>query len=116
VMILPRALSLLRDSLGVLLELTPPGLDLDDVRAHLCGVDGVVDVHDLHAWTITSGIHSLSAHITATDVALADRGVGAILDELSHCVAEHFGVDHTTFQVEPKTHREHEDLGETGCN
>jgi len=116
VLILPRALSLLRDSLGVLLERTPPGLDLDDVRAHLCGVDGVVDVHDLHAWTITSGIHSLSAHITATDVALADRGVGAILDELSHCVAEHFGVDHTTFQVEPKTHREHEDLGETGCN
>ncbi len=115
VLILPRALSLLRDSLGVLLERTPPGLDLDDVRAHLCGVDGVVDVHDLHAWTITSGIHSLSAHVTATDVALAERGVGAILDELSHCVAEHFGVDHTTFQVEPKTHREHEDLGETGC-
>ena len=69
-------------------------------------------MHDLHAWTITSGMPSLSAHVTVTDEALAARGVGGILDELSDCVAEHFGVQHATFQVEPETHREHEDLGE----
>jgi cobalt-zinc-cadmium efflux system protein len=69
-------------------------------------------VHDLHAWTITSGIPSLSAHVTVTDACLAERGVGATLDELSRCVADHFDVHHATFQVEPVTHREHEDLGE----
>ncbi len=112
VLILPRAFSLARDATVVLLEIAPRGLDLDDVRTHLLGVPGVTDVHDLHAWTITSGIPSLSAHVTVTDACLAERGVGATLDELSKCVADHFDVHHATFQVEPATHREHEDLGE----
>ena len=112
VMILPRALVLLRDSAVILLEIAPAGLDLAEVRAHVAGVPGVVDVHDLHAWTITSGIPSLSAHVTVTDEALAERGVGAILDDLCACVAEHFGVRHATFQVEPLSHEAHEDLGE----
>ena len=103
---------LLRDSAVVLLEIAPAGLDLDDVRQHLLDVPGVTDVHDLHAWTITSGIPSLSAHVTVTDECLAERGVGATLDELCRCVAEHFDVRHATFQVEPVSHREHEDLGE----
>ena len=111
-MILPRAVLLLRDTAVILLEIAPPGLDLEDVRQHVMGTPGVVDVHDLHAWTITSGMPSLSAHVTVTDDALAARGVGGILDELSGCVAEHFGVQHVTFQVEPESHREHEDLGE----
>ena len=112
VLILPRSLLLIRDASVVLLELTPKGLDLDEVREHLLGVPGVTDVHDLHAWTITSGIPSLSAHVTVTDACLAERGVGATLDELCACVAEHFDVRHATFQVEPASHREHEDLGE----
>lgn len=112
VLILPRSFALARDATVVLLEIAPSGLDLDDVREHLMGVPGVTDVHDLHAWTITSGIPSLSAHVTVTDACLAERGVGATLDELSRCVAEHFDVHHATFQVEPATHREHEDLGE----
>ena len=111
-LILPRAVKLLRDALVILLEIAPPSLDLDVVHDHLLGADGVTDVHDLHAWTITSGMPSLSAHVTVTESALAARGVGGILDELSDCVAEHFGVQHATFQVEPETHREHEDLGE----
>jgi cobalt-zinc-cadmium efflux system protein len=111
-MILPRALLLMKDAAIVLLEIAPAGLDLDDVRRHLCGVPGVVDVHDLHAWTITSGIPSLSAHVTVTDEALAGRGVGPILDDLCQCVAEHFDVRHATFQVEPLSHEAHEDLGE----
>ncbi|HET6939543.1 MAG TPA: cation diffusion facilitator family transporter [Nocardioides sp.] len=112
VLVLPRAFLLARDATVVLLEIAPPGLDLDDVRRHLLGVPGVTDVHDLHAWTITSGIPSLSAHVTVTDACLAERGVGATLDELSRCVADHFDVHHATFQVEPASHQEHEDLGE----
>lgn len=108
VLVLPRAWALLREVFGVLLEAAPAGLDVEDVRAHLCRADGVVDVHDLHAWTITSGMPALSAHVTVTDQALADRGVGAILDELTGCVATHFGIDHATLQIEPESHREHE--------
>jgi cobalt-zinc-cadmium efflux system protein len=111
-LVLPRAALLLRDAAVVLLEIAPAGLDLDDVRRHLLEVPGVTEVHDLHAWTITSGIPSLSAHVTVTDECLAQRGVGATLDELCRCVAEHFDVRHATFQVEPVSHRDHEDLGE----
>jgi cobalt-zinc-cadmium efflux system protein len=111
-LILPRSFGLLRDAVEVLLETAPAGLDLDDVRDHLRGVPGVVDVHDLHAWTITSGMPSLSAHVTVSDECLARRGVGSLLDEFSGCVAAHFEVDHVTFQIEPESHRAHEDLGE----
>ena len=72
---------------------------------------GVVDVHDLHAWTITSGMPSLSAHVTVTDQALERDGVGGMLDRLAACTAEHFDVRHSTFQVEPASHREHEPGG-----
>jgi cobalt-zinc-cadmium efflux system protein len=112
VLILPRSFALARDATIVLLEIAPQGLDLDAVRTHLLDVPGVTDVHDLHAWTITSGIPSLSAHVTVTDACLAERGVGATLDELCACVAEQFDIHHATFQVEPVSHREHEDLGE----
>ena len=112
VLILPRSWQLLRETVGVLLEAAPPGLDVESVRRHLADADGVVEVHDLHAWTITSGMPALSAHVTVTDTALADRGVGEILDELSGCVASHFGIDHATFQLEPQSHRGHEHLGE----
>ena len=107
-MVLPRAWALLGEAGGVLLESTPRGMDLQEVRRHLCGVGGVVDVHDLHAWTITSGMPALSAHVTVTEASLAERGVGPILDDLTGCVAGHFGVDHATFQVEPESHRDHE--------
>lgn len=110
-LIVPRAFVLLRDAAVILLEIAPRDLDLDDVRRHLAEVAGVVDVHDRHAWTITSGLPSLSAHVTVTDEALAEHGVGGILDELCACTREHFGIDHATFQVEPVSHRDHEDLG-----
>ena len=107
-MVLPRAWALLGEAGGVLLESTPRGIDVEEVREHLCGVGGVVDVHDLHAWTITSGMPALSAHVTVTEATLADRGVGPILDDLTGCVSVHFGIDHATFQVEPESHRDHE--------
>jgi cobalt-zinc-cadmium efflux system protein len=107
-MVLPRAWALLREAGGVLLEAAPVGVDVEQVRGHLCVVAGVVDVHDLHAWTITSGMPALSAHVTVSDASLAERGVGSILDDLTGCVAAHFGIDHATFQVEPESHRDHE--------
>jgi cobalt-zinc-cadmium efflux system protein len=111
VLVLPRAVLLIRDAGRVLLEIAPGDLDLDDVRHHLLHAPGVVDVHDLHAWTITSGMTSLSAHVSVTDEVLA-QGVGEVLDALGECVAAHFGVEHATFQVEPVGHRDHEHLGE----
>src|SRR5664279_1452680 len=111
-MILPRSFSLLRGAIDVLLEATPEHIDLDDIRRHLAKVPGVVDVHDLHAWMIPSGMPMLSVHVTVTDDVLAERGVGSLLDEFSDCVASHFEVDHATFQIEPASHRDHEHLGE----
>ena len=112
VLILPRSVILLKESAAVLLEIAPAGLDLGDVRGHLLDVPGVVDVHDLHAWTITSGMPSLSAHVVVAPEVLESSGVGGILDRLCECAAEHFDVRHSTFQIEPVTHRDHEDLGE----
>ncbi len=111
-LILPRSVALLRDSAVVLLEIAPKDLDLEGLEKRLCAMPGVVDVHDVHVWTITSGIPSLSAHVRVSDEVLAAEGVGAILDRLCHCAAEEFGIDHATFQVEPLRHQEHEHLGE----
>jgi cobalt-zinc-cadmium efflux system protein len=111
-LILPRALMLAREALDVLLEATPTHVDPEEIRTHLLAMDGVVDVHDLHVWTITSGLPSMSVHVTVDDATLELIGVGELLDRFSACVAGHFDVDHTTFQVEPVSHREHEDLGE----
>ncbi|MFJ9947213.1 cation diffusion facilitator family transporter [Kitasatospora sp. NPDC091207] len=96
VMILPRAYLLGRDALRVLLEATPEGVDLAELRTHLLAEDGVREVHDLHAWTITSGMPVLSAHVVADDTPAAD-----LLTRLRRCVADHFGIAHATLQVEP---------------
>jgi cobalt-zinc-cadmium efflux system protein len=107
-MILPRTWALLREAVGVLLEATPRGVDLTEVRRHINETPGVLDVHDLHAWTITSGLPVLSAHIVVTEGALADGGGGRVLDQLGQCLAGHFDVEHCTFQLEAPGHREHE--------
>ncbi len=110
--ILPRAFLLAREALDVLLEATPSHIDPDEIRNHLLRMDGVIGVHDLHVWTITSGMPSLSVHVSVDDETLSSVGVGAMLDRFSACVAAHFDVDHATFQVEPASHRDHEHLGE----
>ena len=104
-LILPRALSLLRDVVEVLLEATPRGVDTEQIRTHLCAIPGVVEVHDLHAWTITSGVLALSAHVTIYGDTWDDQQVHAVLDEAKACLREHFGVDHSTLQLEPEGHR-----------
>ncbi|HLZ37101.1 MAG TPA: cation diffusion facilitator family transporter, partial [Mycobacteriales bacterium] len=107
-LILPRTWRLLRDATDVLLEATPKGVDLAEVRDHMMAVPGVLDVHDLHAWTITSGVPVLSVHVVVEGASLADAGGGPVLDQLGACLADHFDVEHCTFQLEPAGHREHE--------
>jgi cation diffusion facilitator family transporter len=108
VLVVPRAWHLLREALDVLLEAAPRGVDLDDVRTHILGVDGVLGVHDLHAWTITSGLPVLSAHVVVSDAALQAGHGGQVLDALCSCLGSHFDVEHCTFQLEAETHADHE--------
>lgn len=108
VMILPRAWMLLRDVLHVLLESTPRDVNLDEVRRHMMDVPGVVDVHDVHAWTITSGVPVLSAHVVVDELRSAECGSDSVLDGLHQCLAGHFDVEHSTFQIEPRGHADHE--------
>jgi cation diffusion facilitator family transporter len=107
-LVLPRAWTLLREAFDVLLEAAPKGVDIDQVRAHVLGVAGVLDVHDLHAWTITSGLPVLSAHVVVSEEVLADGHGGRVLDALCGCLGSHFDLAHCTFQLESPGHRGHE--------
>jgi cobalt-zinc-cadmium efflux system protein len=107
-LILPRTWLLLRDALDVLLEATPRGVALAAVRRHILDVPGVQDVHDLHAWTITSGMPVLSAHVVVDESVIATGCGPSVLDRLQRCLAGHFDVEHSTFQLEPAGHRDHE--------
>lgn len=104
VLIFPRAIGLLREVVDVLLEASPKHLDVDETREHMRSVGGVLEVHDVHAWTITSGVPAFSAHVTVSDEAWNGRGSHAILDELRACLHEHFDTDHVTLQLEPASH------------
>jgi cobalt-zinc-cadmium efflux system protein len=110
VLIIPRTLKLLSETVGVLLESTPPGLDLGDVRRHLLALPHVLEVHDLHASQITSGLPVLSAHVVVEDSCFSDGHAPQVLDQLQACLAEHFpvSVEHSTFQLEMAGHAAHE--------
>ncbi len=95
-LILPRTVGLLRDATDVLLEATPKGVDMDHVRGHILDAPGVVDCHDLHAWTITSGMNVVSAHV----VLGSGADPSAVLDSLATCLADDFDIEHSTFQLE----------------
>jgi cobalt-zinc-cadmium efflux system protein len=109
-MILPRTWSLLRDAMNVLLEAAPKGMDLAGVRQHILDRPGVLAVHDLHAWTITSGLPVLTAHVVVDDVTLDGTAIGPLLDQLHDCLRGHFDVEHSTFQLEPAGHAAHEEV------
>ncbi|HET7473608.1 MAG TPA: cation diffusion facilitator family transporter [Candidatus Limnocylindrales bacterium] len=100
VLIVPRTVRLLRESVDVLLEATPKDVDLADVERHIREAPGVVDVHDLHAWTITSGMNVVSAHVVLGE----DGKPGDVLDHLGTCLADDFDVNHSTFQLETPEH------------
>lgn len=107
-MIVPRAVSLLRDVVDVLLEATPKDVDLEQLRRHLLESEGVADVHDLHVWTITSGMPVMSAHVVVEDSVEQMGQAHEVLDRLRACLAEHFDVEHSTLQIEPRGHADSE--------
>ena len=92
------AWALLKESVNVLMESAPSGIDVDEVRDALMEIASVTAVHDLHVWTITSGLDALSAHVVTT----GSRPAGECLSEIREAMHERFGIDHVTIQVEPE--------------
>lgn len=108
-MIVPRAFGLLREVASVLSEAAPKGMHVTEIREHILGTPGVVDAHDIHVWQLTRGAPVFSAHVTVEDAAFEDGRAGEILSQLQGCLAQHFDVEHSTFQLEPAGHVEHDD-------
>ena len=107
-LILPRTLKLLRETVDVLLEATPRDVDLTEVRQHLLGASHVLAVHDLHASRVSSDLPIVTAHVVVEDSCFHDGHIPPLLDELQTCLADHFDVAHSTFQFEPAGHGDHE--------
>ena len=105
VLVVPRALLLLRDAMAVLMESTPPGMSLPAVRERILTVAGVTAVHDLHAWQITAGLPMLSAHVVAAD----DADPYDVLHRVDLCLADDFDIEHSTIQVEHSSRPEESD-------
>jgi len=110
-LIVPRALLLLREATSVLAESTPRGTDVDLIRDHVLSTPGAVGVHDVHVWAITPGVNVFSAHVVVEPRVFSDGGAERMLDALGSCLADHFDVEHSTFQLEPAEHAAHEEHG-----
>jgi cobalt-zinc-cadmium efflux system protein len=95
-LIVPRSFSLLREAIDVLLEATPRNVNVDTLREHVLGCSGVLDIHDLHVWTITSGVNVISAHVVVHSGAEPSK----VLDDLETCLRGDFDIEHSTFQLE----------------
>jgi cobalt-zinc-cadmium efflux system protein len=95
-LVLASSWRVLRESLGVLLEATPEGIDAEAVGRRMAESEGVSEVHDLHIWTITSGFPALSAHVLVP----AGEDCHARRRELSELLRRDFGITHSTLQVE----------------
>ncbi|MDT0317440.1 cation diffusion facilitator family transporter [Streptomyces millisiae] len=108
VLIVPRTVKLAREALDVLLEAAPKDVRIAEVRSHILELPGVEDLHDLHVWTITSGMPVLSAHVVVDQDTLDAVGHERMLHDLQGCLGEHFDVAHCTFQLEPRGHAAHE--------
>jgi cobalt-zinc-cadmium efflux system protein len=104
VFILPRAYRLGREALRILLQEAPAGTDLEGITADLSNIPGVVDVHDLHVWTLTSEMEVLTAHLMTAD----DVDGHSVLDDARSILTDRHGIGHATLQVEPASH--------TGCD
>lgn len=101
VLIIPRAIALLREVFSVLSESAPKGTAVSDIRQHLLDYDGVIGVHDVHVWQLTRGAPVFSAHVSVDPALLADGRSATLLNDLQFCLADHFDVAHSTFQIEP---------------
>jgi cobalt-zinc-cadmium efflux system protein len=108
VLIIPRTLKLLRETVDVLLESTPKGLDLTDVRKRILRLPHVHDLHDLHATQVATSLPVLTAHVGVDDSCFHDGHLGPMLDELQQCIRTDFDIEHSTIQFEAATHANHE--------
>jgi len=99
--ILPRTWRLGRRAVRILLQAAPEHMDLDALAEALAGIDEVVDVHDLHVWTLTSDMEAASAHLMIA----SGSGGHAVLDRAREILADSYGITHGTFQVEPDSHQ-----------
>ncbi|NNN22291.1 MAG: cation transporter [Acidimicrobiales bacterium] len=102
------AYRLLKDSGRILFEAAPTSVDIAEIKNHLLDLESVQDVHDLHFWNVTAALPAISAHIVVTPDCLENGSMGHVLDQLQDCLIGHFDVEHSTFQLEPPEHAEHE--------
>lgn len=108
-LVLPRVYSLLRDVVLVLSQGAPRGTDVSLIREHVMAKSGVIDVHDVHVWMVTPGQNVFSAHVVV-EASVFERGeAGVLLAALNECLNDHFDVEHSTFQLEPAEHAQHEE-------
>ena len=108
VMIVPRAVSLLREVVAVLSEAVPQGVHVQEIREHILGTPGVTAVHDVHVWQLTRGAPVFTAHVVVAPEVLDGAQAGRVLAQLQGCLAAHFDVEHSTFQLEPAGHADHD--------
>ncbi len=104
ILILVSSFSLVRESIDILMQATPGHLDLADIQHTLETVPGVSRVHDLHVWTLTSGLFTLTAHIVVNGA--SDHH--ALLDAIEQTIQQRYGIDHTTIQLEPQDRQQNE--------
>lgn len=90
--------SIIRETLHILLEGTPRSIDLSEIRSAMSKVGGVINVHDLHVWSLTAQSHALSCHVQVIEMPLTETE--AVLERLNHELRDHFGINHTTIQLE----------------
>ena len=103
-LILYTSWDLIRESLDILMQSVPRGIDVGEVQSAVEQISGVMKVHDLHVWSVTSGVFTLSAHA----VIHQDRNAQAILDQIEEKLKSQFGIEHTTIQLETEDREEKE--------
>jgi cobalt-zinc-cadmium efflux system protein len=101
VLVMFSAYRLVRDSTNILLEATPRQMDLETIAKTISSVDGVRGVHDLHVWTITSGLYALSGHVTVDADMISDGS--KIVGKIAARLRDSFGIEHVTLQIEKET-------------
>jgi cobalt-zinc-cadmium efflux system protein len=97
-MILASSWSIVRETLHILLEGTPRSVDLAEIRGAMQGIEGVVNVHDLHVWSLTSQSHAMACHVQVVEMQLVE--CEEVLVRINHQLKEHFGIAHATIQLE----------------
>ncbi len=104
--ILPRTFQLTRQALRILVEAAPPHINVDEVRTQLLAIPGVANVHDLHVWTITSGMESASGHVVIDE----DADFSSVLQQVQTLLRENYHIEHSTIQCERSTHDDSNDM------